>query len=107
MEIFDEVKEKCGELEDQVDVLQLKLKEKDKRIGSLQRELELKNQELLKSSQAPGLNIGQLLQDPSIQQNTSVNNKIVPHHTSTNSGSSDFGAGDQTVLIQRLNAKIG
>ena len=50
MEIFDEVKEKCEELEDQVETLQNKLKEKDKRIGSLQRELELRNQELLKTS---------------------------------------------------------
>ena len=50
MEIFDEIKEKCAELEDQVDTMQSKLREKDKRIGSLQRELDLKNQELLKSS---------------------------------------------------------
>jgi len=61
MEIFDEIKEKCAELEDQVDAMQSKLKEKDKRIGSLQRELDLKNQELLRSSQAPGINLGQLL----------------------------------------------
>ena len=99
MEIFDELKEKYEELEDQIETLQNKLKEKDKRIGSLQRELELRIQELLKNSQAPGLNIAQLLQDPSIQQNTSVQAKIAPHHTSTNSGSSDFGAGDHTVLI--------
>jgi len=50
MEIFDEIKEKCAEFEDQVDAMQSRLKEKDKRIGSLQRELELKNQELLKQS---------------------------------------------------------
>ena len=99
MEIFDELKEKYEELEDQIETLQNKLKEKDKRIGSLQRELELRIQELLKNSQAPGLNIAQLLQDPSIQQNTSVQAKIAPHQTSTNSGSSDFGAGDHTVLI--------
>jgi len=43
MEIFDEIKEKCAELEDQVDAMQTKLKEKDKRIGSFQRELDLKN----------------------------------------------------------------
>lgn len=67
MEIFDELKEKYEELEDQIETLQNKLKEKDKRIGSLQRELELRIQELLKNSQAPGLNIAQLLQDPSIQ----------------------------------------
>jgi chaperonin cofactor prefoldin len=35
MEIFDELKEKCEELEDQIDALQNKVKDKDKRIGSL------------------------------------------------------------------------
>ena len=62
MDIFDEIKDKCSTLEDQNDALQSKLREKDKRIGSLQKELDLKMQELLKSSQNPQpLNIGSLL----------------------------------------------
>ncbi len=62
MDIFEEIKDKCSTLEDQNDALQSKLREKDKRIGSLQKELDLKMQELLKSSQNPQpLNIGSLL----------------------------------------------
>ena len=81
MEIYEELRDKSASLEDQLDSVTQKLRERDRRIASLQLELDNKNQEMLMKSQ---------------QNNSNAN---YPHNI-------DHSLQQSDELVSRLSAKV-